>query len=612
MLYRENVSVSQDELEDVLEELYGAGTFDSSGSFSVRADKAREKLANFRLQNPYSYIVHLYSFGYMSGAQEFSYSLGVRSSWMKFRGASFDPGMWDDIFSYLLFAPQNSREWAAHELALGLHSGTAAGVKRAVLNYGRRTAVVEGDRVFSRTTTDEDPLLSIVLYHRRPLSSLLSGLILRRPPPEDSVLEEAATSELWLEPLQAGRWIRRHQEPPKPPATAVLNLRDRAGFVALGVGDDLGKAQDSEIALSIRGRRFPLPIKFGKGKIVALHTDDTLSLDLSQSAPLQNDGFLRVRRALMERVGEVRSRLLVERPEVLTDRERRTLVRQVSRNKRTRAELQEAHSTLGMVKFNESRVAALSAMEGRLEESAQLLRDQLDRAGLPQGLRPDRLLDLATVEARLGKSSAFETWNEGYRLMESQHLDRKGHLVAEALESKLLWSSELGQDPEAAWSDWELARELKKHLGPEHPRLAETLERGAYLKWLQGSYEEALNLSVEALLIRIAHQGEGNPACGQALTLKALAEKKLGLQEALKTANLRLSLMEAVYGPDHPETAASLYLQARVEQQGVCERASQILATAGVAAPSEGKSVVCFRGWFHSRAPWCCCYPLEV
>ena len=131
MLYRENVSVSQDELEDVLEDLYGAGTFDSSGSFSVRADKAREKLANFRLQNPYSYIVHLYSFGYMSGAQEFSYSLGVRSSWMKFRGASFDPGMWDDIFSYLLFAPQDSREWAAHELALGLHSGTAAGGKRA-------------------------------------------------------------------------------------------------------------------------------------------------------------------------------------------------------------------------------------------------------------------------------------------------------------------------------------------------------------------------------------------------------------------------------------------------------------------------------------------------
>lgn len=604
--------MSQDELEVVLEDLYGAGTFDSTGSFSVRADKARAKLANFRLQNPYSYIVHLYSFGYMAGAQEFSYSLGVRKSWLKFRGVNFDPDAWEDIFSYLLLAPQNRLEWAAHELALGLHSGAAAGVKRAVLTYGRRMAVVEGDRVQSRTTTDENPFLSVVLYHRRPFATLFGGLILRRPPPEESVLEEAVTRELWLERLEARRWIRRRQGPPEPPAGAVLNFHDQAGFVALGEADDLGKAQDSEIALSIRGRRFPLFIKFGKGKIVALHTDDTLSLDLSQASPLQNERFLGVRRALMERVGEVRTRLLFEKPEVLTDRERRTLVRQVSRNKRTRAELKEMHTILGLVRFNESRLAALLALEGRLEESAQLLREQLDRAQLPQGLRPDRFLDLAIVEARLGQSSAFKTWNEGYRLMESQYLDRKGHLVAEALESKLLWSTELGQEPAAAWSDWELARELKRHLGPEHPRLAETAERGAYLKWLHGSYEEALNLSVEALLIRVAHLGEGNPACGQALSLKAIAEKKLGLQEARTSARSRLSLMEAVYGPAHPETAASLNLQAWVEEEGESERASEILATAGVAAPAKGRSLVCFRGWFHSRAPWCCCYPLTI
>ena len=92
------------------------------------------------------------------------------------------------------------------------------------------------------------------------------------------------------------------------------------------------------------------------------------------------------------------------------------------------------------------------------------------------------------------------------------------------------------------------------------------------------------------------------------------AQRKANLtQNKAAPGSLGQRLWRAVvYGPDHPETAASLYLQARVEQQGVCERASQILATAGVAAPSEGKSEVCFRGWFHSRAPWCCCYPLEV
>lgn len=600
-------------MEDVLEDLYGGGTFDSSGSFSVRADKAREKLAGFRLQNPHSYICHLFSFGYMAGAQEFSYSLGLRSSWLKFRGADFDSGIWDDVFGHLLLAPQNELEWAAQELALGLHSGQTAGLKRAVLRYGRRMIEVKGERVWSRTTTDEEPVLSIVLYHRRPLATLLGALLFGLIPPENKILEETVTTELWLDRLRPGQWIRRRRGALEPPDGGVLGTHGPGGFASIGEGDEMGNAQDSEISLSIRGRRFPLSVKFGKGKVVALHTDDFLPLDLSQSAPLQNERLLRARRTIMERVGELRSRLLVERPEVLSDRGRRTLVRQVSRSKRTRAELREAHSVLQLVRFNESRVAALLALEGRLEEAAALLSQQLERGDLPRGLRPDRFLDLATVQARLGKKSAFETWKEGYRLMESQHLDRKGHLVSEALESKLLWSSELGQTQAAAWSDWEMASELKKHLGPEHPRFAETLERGAYLKWTTGSYEEALELSLRALAIRVAHLGEGNPASGQALTLKALAERKLRLLKAAReTSERRLSLMQAVYGPDHPETAASLHLQAWVEEQNASERACEILAAAGIATLSEGKNVVCFRGWFHSRAPWCCCYPLEV
>ena len=601
--------MSQDELEDVLEELYSAGNFDSSGSFRVRADKAREKLAQFRLQNRHAYICHLYSFGFMAGASRFTYSVGLRTTVLKFEGMEVELGMLEDIFSYLMISPQSAMEWAVHELALGLHSGQAAGVKRVVIDSGRWTVTVEGEQIRSRRDATDEPGFALVLHHRRTLGAILGGLLFRKESPEIAVLKEAVTPELWLDKIEPGRWIRRREDSPDPPESAVMGFHTGCGFVALGHS---GSESGDSVVLSIRGRRFPFSMKFGKGKVSAFHVDDTLTLDLSQSFPVYNDRFLQVRRILMDGVAEARTKLLFEKPECLDSRDRRTLVRQVSRSQRTRAELSEARAVLEIVRFNESRIAALSAMRGEFREAAELLRSQLEQAGFPDGLKPGRYLDLATVEASLGEKSAFQTWQRGYELMQAQHSERKGHLVSEALESKLLWSFELGQDFEAAWADWELARDLKKHLGPGHPRTAETLERGAYLKWLAGRPDESLDLAVQALAIRVEHLGEGNPAGGQALALKALAERSSGDEMAARrTASKRLALMLAVYGPDHPESAASHHLQAWTEGQGKSERATEILAAKGVYEPPL-RRLVCFRGWFHSRSPWCCCYPLAI
>jgi hypothetical protein len=603
--------MEQEELEDVLEELYGAGTFDSSGSFSVRADKAREKLAQFRLENPYSYVVHLFSAAYMAGAESFRISMGLWNSELEFKGARLPVETLKDIFASLLLSPQDAQEWAAHELALGLQSGPVGGLKRATVCSENHQVTVVGEKV-ELSSLEGGSDLRITLTHKRPLGICWNSLVLQKMLPEVQALVAAITPGLITGVVEQRGWKQAYEVSTQPPFDeGLLGISTPNGYVVLGQADGLGKGKDSKIELSIRGRRFNLPAKFGKGRVLALEKSDHLLLNLSQTAPIWSEEFLATRRRLMEQVDELRVRLLLERSDSLSSRDRRTLVRQVSRGQRGRADLEAAQSVLSQITYSEARVAAIKVMQGELNAAEELLSDELERGALPKGLRPVRYFDLATLYARQGESVALETWEKGYKLMEEQHLSRKSHLVSEAIENKLLWLLDLDVDFDSVWADWERASSLKKHLGKEHPRMAVNFERGAYLQWRSGGFEKALELTDKAEEIRVAHLGEGNPAVGQALALRALAANGAGdSKAALGTARRRLSMMRAVYGEEHPETAASLNLISWLETGRGAEQAASILEKRGVAEPFPGKVVVCFRGWFHSRSPWCCCYPL--
>lgn len=607
----EKMRVEREELEDVLEDLYGEGSFDSSGSFTLRADKAREKLARFQLENPFSYVVHFYSAGYMAGASSYRLSLGAWTSELEFQGATLPEHVLNDILSYLLISPVTPLEWSAHELALGLQSAPAAGVRKAVITTESCRVEIEDGKVRVGQGRGASGV-TVGLFHQRSLATLWSFWVRGRRLPEMVALESAIVGGQLSGTTRSGDALSVQTDRVNVPPGLVAESTP-GGYIVLGEENGLGSGRDSIVELNIRGRRFCLPVKFGRGRVRALERADSLALNLSQTEPVQTAEYLGIKRRLLDRVGELRSRLLLEHSERLSERDRKTLARQVSRGQRSRGDLDQAVALLSGMPYSESRLAALYAMRGDLTMAEELLQKDLQRSGLPAGLLPVRLLDLATLQARKGETSALDTWYRAFELLVDQHVSRKSHLVSEAIESKLLWLLDIVDEPDRAWAEWEQARDMKRHLGQEHPRMAALFERGSYLRWRMGDHRQALELATTAERIRVSHLGEGNPALGQAITLKSMACHQAGEREpALKLAERRMSMMEAVYGLQHPETAASLNLLSWLESRTGSTRSSQILAKRGIAEPFSGRVVVCFRGWFHSRSPWEISWPLAV
>jgi hypothetical protein len=612
--------MADEDLEDVLEEFYGEGTFDSSGVFRLSAEKAREKLADFQLADPYQYVTHIVSAGLMAGATILDVKVGYFRSELWFADARFDPADFQELFSYLMWNPTSDREWALHELAIGAQAASRAQVLELTLSSPRVTPVsLRGGLNLKPLSSDKEQGLRVSVRHRRSLFFLYRSFVKGEPLPEFHRLKTDMATPGIAGTLRQGsrRWsfpsydeVRAHNLSTNPLAQTAVE----GGWVALGEAGGLGVKSRSRLVLYIRGRRYELPLKLIKGQVRAQVQADHLALDLSQSGPLRNAATLQIYQRVSEAAGDLQLQVLTSGEHDLTDRDQRTLARQVARSFRSRGYPRKCLSILERLKFEDSRRASIHCLLGEFELSELMIRKELGDDRLPEGLRPRRLLDLAVIQAHQRQRSALSTWQEGYDILVIQHMARKGHLVAEAVEKKLPWILDLGFTPEAAWQMWEEAFELKLHLGAEHPRMAETYELGSYLMLKMERHKKALEFALRSEEIRGKAAGLGNPVVGQSLVLRALAEWDTEKSEARQTALRRLAMMETVYGPSHPEVAASCNLLALFaegeKRETLLLRAQIILQERNLPVPSPGQVVVCFRGWFHSRSQWDCCWPL--
>jgi CHAT domain-containing protein/Tfp pilus assembly protein PilF len=107
-----------------------------------------------------------------------------------------------------------------------------------------------------------------------------------------------------------------------------------------------------------------------------------------------------------------------------------------------------------------------------------------------------------------------------------------------------------------------LERSLKiyeKALGPEHPRVAMSLNNLAVLLETQGNYAEARPLQERALKIREKALGPEHPDVAMSLNnLAMLLQTQGNYQEARPLFERALRIVEKALGPEHPDVALSL------------------------------------------------------
>ena len=602
------------ELDEVLEDLYAAGEFDSTGSFRLSTEKALQKLGKFQLEKPAQYFCHLIAAGLVAGAEAVQVRLGASASTLWFRGAELPKDLLRDPYRHLLETPSNEASWAMRELAIALTSSKAGGVSRVEVSYpGVRQAEWEQGGHLKPLERGIQGLL-VRLTHRYWPSRALQ-LLSGSSAPEMRIVKETMCFsgtpvslefgwKSWSAPSAEDELVEHR---PKEP---LAQKKIEGGEICYGVAGQLGRKSNSAMNLIVRGRRFACRIRLGKAQVWAWIKADHLPLDLSQTAPLKGADFLAVQQRVISAFTELQYELLASEERPLDDYSFREIVRQLARGLRSEGRLPECLNVVSRLPREGSRKAAVLGIMGQFGEAEEILRKEIADGEFPEGLKPSRILDLATVQARLGRREALDTWSRAFELVRSHYSGRKDHLVADSMERKLQWSFEF-EELHKVWKEWEQALELMQHLGMSHRRTCSTLELGSYLSLLRKDYEKALELAAMAQQTRVAVMGAGNPLLGQSLVLRALAEWKLGSADAVETARRRYSMMETVYGKEHPETAASINLLSLVDPGWKERRSSghRILEEKGLWQPQE-EMILCFRGWFHSRSYWYQVVPL--
>ena len=107
------------------------------------------------------------------------------------------------------------------------------------------------------------------------------------------------------------------------------------------------------------------------------------------------------------------------------------------------------------------------------------------------------------------------------------------------------------QEKELAWTE--------KHLGPDHPTTASSLNTLGFLYLAQGSYAKAEPLFQRALAIREKIQGPEHPDTAQSLnSLSELYYTQGAYAKSEPLVQRSLAIREKALGPDHPITAESL------------------------------------------------------
>ncbi len=111
-------------IEDLLGELSQEGQLDSSGSFTIEAQAAVQKLSQFQLGDPSAYLVKIVQAAVASGARACSIDIGLLKIDCWFYGADFDPATLGQIPGELL--RQATATPARYHLAVALNGAVTS------------------------------------------------------------------------------------------------------------------------------------------------------------------------------------------------------------------------------------------------------------------------------------------------------------------------------------------------------------------------------------------------------------------------------------------------------------------------------------------------------
>jgi len=150
-------------------------------------------------------------------------------------------------------------------------------------------------------------------------------------------------------------------------------------------------------------------------------------------------------------------------------------------------------------------------------------------------------------------------------------------------------------------------------LGPEHPQIAMTLGNLGLVYQSTGAYSEAIRVLTRANTIRAAALGEDHPQMASGLSNLALVYEAMGDNAAAARLFLRaLALQEQALGPDHPQVADSLHNLATVrfatgdldEAGRLLDRALGIYEKVEKDHPSAASSLAALAEIHHTRGQY--------
>jgi tetratricopeptide (TPR) repeat protein len=102
---------------------------------------------------------------------------------------------------------------------------------------------------------------------------------------------------------------------------------------------------------------------------------------------------------------------------------------------------------------------------------------------------------------------------------------------------------------------------------PDHPGVAEILNKLALLSWLQGDSSAALLLCEDALVMRETVLPPGDPDIGRShINMARILLDRDDIASARNHCEIASSIFKAAFGPDHPDVATSLAVLGHVNE----------------------------------------------
>ena len=122
---KKNFAGQSPHLKEVLENLERDGVADSKGEFSLDREKARQKMRQFQLADPYRYVLELVQAAVLKGASRIRFDIDADDMRMKFDGEPFTKKDFDQIYASLFVKLDRKPTRARKQLALGLNAAMA-------------------------------------------------------------------------------------------------------------------------------------------------------------------------------------------------------------------------------------------------------------------------------------------------------------------------------------------------------------------------------------------------------------------------------------------------------------------------------------------------------